>query len=228
MEEVSAVPILRGKALKESLAEAEFVTAPRLLKEAPAKIIVWFAIAACLVPLSYALYTNHIWEDFFITFRQSQNLVEGKGLVYNAGERVHGFTSPIGVLLPALCYSITGRSSYLAALWLFRIISIAAFAGSAVLCLKSLLATPGTRVAATWFLAAAYVFDVKAVAYSTNGMETAFMLLFLSWGLYLLAKGNAGSWLARGGCWAGLMWTRPDGCVYIAALGLAEVLFYRG
>ena len=51
------------------------------------------------VPTAYTLYTNHIWEDFFITFRHSQNLCEGKGLVYNEGERVHGFTSPLGVLL---------------------------------------------------------------------------------------------------------------------------------
>src|SRR5579871_1010837 len=51
-----------------------------------------FAVMACLVPLGYAAYTGHIWEDYFITFRYSQNLVEGQGLVYNPGERVHGFT----------------------------------------------------------------------------------------------------------------------------------------
>jgi hypothetical protein len=63
-----------------------------------------FAVVAVLVPLLYALYTGHIWEDYFITFRHSQNLCEGHGLVYRPGERVHGFTSPLGTLLPALCY----------------------------------------------------------------------------------------------------------------------------
>ena len=60
-----------------------------------------FAVAAALSPLGYALYTDHIWEDFFITFRHSENLARGDGLVYQPGERVHGFTSPLGVLLPA-------------------------------------------------------------------------------------------------------------------------------
>ena len=35
------------------------------------------AVAAVLVPLAYVLYTGHIWEDYFITFRCSRNLVEG-------------------------------------------------------------------------------------------------------------------------------------------------------
>ena len=34
--------------------------------------------------------------------------------------------------------------------------------------------------------------------------------------------------VARGICWAALMWTRPDGCVAIAALGLAGLAFYPG
>src|SRR5437763_1345346 len=80
------------------------------------------------VALGYALYTQQAWEDFFITFRHSCNLCEGNGLVYNPGERVHGFTSPLGVLLPALCYLVTGKTSWLGALWLFRVVSIAAFA----------------------------------------------------------------------------------------------------
>src|SRR5437870_2754322 len=93
---------------------------------------------AAAVPLAYALYTHHAWEDYFITFRHSQNLCAGKGLVYTEGERVHGFTSPLGVLLPALGYALTRNSSYLGALWIFRLISIAAFAGGAWLLLRSL------------------------------------------------------------------------------------------
>src|SRR5437868_3644445 len=82
-----------------------------------------FILAAALVPLAYAWYTNHIWEDFFITFRHSQNLCEGHGLVYQPGERVHGFTSPLGTLVPAFCHTFTGQVSYLRALWLFRVLS---------------------------------------------------------------------------------------------------------
>jgi hypothetical protein len=56
-------------------------------------------------------------------------------------------------------------------------------------------------------------------------METAFMLLFLAWAIYLLSLSDPTRWIARGLCWAGLMWSRPDGCVYIVALVVAELLF---
>src|ERR1700691_4148349 len=50
------------------------------------------ALAASLVLFGAAvkLYTGHVWEDFLITFRFSENLVLGNGLVYQPGERVCG------------------------------------------------------------------------------------------------------------------------------------------
>ena len=96
-----------------------------------------FVLLAMLVLFGYAFYTGHVWEDFLITFRHSQNLCEGNGLVYRPGERVHGFTSPLGTLLPALCHLATGQRSYLAALWLFRVMSALAFVGAGLLLLRA-------------------------------------------------------------------------------------------
>ena len=67
----------------------------------------WFSprsvfIAALLLALGYALATDRVWEDYYITWKSSKNLAEGNGLVFHPGERVHTFTSPLGVLLPAL------------------------------------------------------------------------------------------------------------------------------
>src|SRR4249920_1270831 len=38
---------------------------------------------------------GHSWvnDDAFISFRYAKNLVEGRGLVYNTGERVEGYTN---------------------------------------------------------------------------------------------------------------------------------------
>jgi hypothetical protein len=179
-----------------------------------------------MVALAYTLYSSHVWEDYFITFRFSQNLVHGKGLVFNEDERVHGFTSPLGVLLPALFYAAIGRESYEPALWLFRAVSILAYAGAAWLVFARLRKS-GTFEACTWLFLLLYLADVKSAAFTTNGMETGFMLLFVAWAIYLLGEPD-GSWLARGLSWAGLMWTRPDGCIYIAVLCLAQILFGRG
>ena len=41
-------------------------------------------------------------DDAFISFRYAQNLVEGKGLVYNAGEKVEGYSNFLWTMLVAL------------------------------------------------------------------------------------------------------------------------------
>lgn len=184
-----------------------------------------FVLAACLLCLGYFLYTDQTWEDSLITLRHSENLVKGEGLTYNPGARVHGFTSPINVLLLALCHLLTGQSSYGATFWLYRLLSIPAFAVSGVLLLKAIKETPPRWIPAAWFLAIVYLFDVKTVAFSTNGMETAFMLGFVAWAVYLLSRAEPDQWLLRGLCWGGLMWSRPDGFVYIAGFALAEWWF---
>src|SRR4051812_903699 len=76
-------------------------------------------LAACLVCFGYTFYTNQTWEDSLITLRHGENLLKGEGLTYNPGTRVHGFTSPVNVLLLTLCHFLTGQRSYEATLWLY-------------------------------------------------------------------------------------------------------------
>jgi MFS family permease len=195
-----------------------------LTKDSRHRFIIISVLIFTLTPLFYVLYTHQVWEDFFITFRHSQNLIDGHGLVYNIGERVHGFTSPLGVLLPALCYLVTGKSSYLASLWLFRIISILAFAASAIFLLLSLLNKQKGLVPVI-LLSMFYLFETKSVVFSTNGMETAFMLFFLMGFIFLSSKNLAENWILAGVFWGGLMWTRPDSIIYIISLSLAQLVF---
>jgi hypothetical protein len=187
-----------------------------------------FAVASVVVLLAYTFVTKHIWEDFFITFRCSENLVDGNGLVYEVGKRIHAFTSPLGVLLPAFCHWATGERSYLTALWCFRVLfCVPAFAGAGIMAMRLLAKAFGEK----WrlpcvFLALFLLADVKAVAFSMNGMETALMLFFLAWALNGLLEGDGRfGWLSVGAAWSGLMWTRPDSCVYIAAVGVALLIF---
>ncbi|MBM3856168.1 MAG: hypothetical protein FJ399_23920, partial [Verrucomicrobia bacterium] len=94
----------------------------------------WTALVlAALLPLAFAAFTQHAWEDYFITLRSSRHLVDGHGLVFNPGERVHTFTSPLGVLVPALCTALAGPDREATALWIFRLINAAFLAGAAAL-----------------------------------------------------------------------------------------------
>lgn len=185
-------------------------------------------IAAGTVALLFSLYTSHTWEDYFITYRSSHNLATGHGLVYNHGDRLHTFTSPIGVLLPAAASLLTGNTSDAAALWVFRGFSIVAFAGAATL----LFATT-TRLRYPLIAACALVgwlsTDAKSVDFSINGMETGFLLLFFAysfWALFAPVSRSARMW-HLGAAWIGLMWTRPDSFIYIGLFFGALVVFNR-
>ena len=105
----------------------------------------------------------------------------------NPGERVHTFTSPLGVLLPALASLMTGNSSDYGALWLFRIMSISAYAGAGVL-LWRLMRGLFTAIYPALFLVLLLATDAKSVDTATNGMESAFVLLFMAWNLWALLR----------------------------------------
>lgn len=176
--------------------------------------------------LLFAVFTQHAWEDYYITYRASKNLATGHGLVFNVGERLHTFTSPIGVLLPALASLLTLNTSDSAALWIFRLFSCAAFGTAAALMFVTVRrSAPATRVGA--ILAIAWICtDSKSVDFTINGMETGFMLMFLCYAVWAhFAQSGPRRWLHLGLAWAGMMWTRPDSFIYIALLATGAWLF---
>jgi len=74
----------------------------------------------------YALFAYKVdMDDFFITMRYAQNLANGKGWVFNEGERVLGTTSPLLTVLIAL-FSLFGCP----ALFAVRIICALALFGT--------------------------------------------------------------------------------------------------
>ena len=61
-----------------------------------------FFLCLVLLLLGHAFYFNYISDDAFITFRYADNFIRGKGLVYNAGERVEGYTNFLWLILLSL------------------------------------------------------------------------------------------------------------------------------
>jgi len=66
----------------------------------------WLSVMVIVLVFLLGLYDSisKSWtgDDALISFRYAQNLVEGKGLVYNAGERVEGYSNFLWTLLVAL------------------------------------------------------------------------------------------------------------------------------
>jgi len=179
----------------------------------------WLLILlAGMAPAVFALATDNIWEDFFITYRSSLNLVHGHGLVFEVGRRLHTFTSPLGVLLPAGISWLLGTDDPLRVMDLFRICSCLALAGAWALAAPRMAGA----AAATAIAAALWLFDPKLAAYATNGMETGILVFFvILWWRALLDSRTGLAGLALGG----LMWTRPDGFIYAGAIAAGIWLF---
>jgi hypothetical protein len=194
----------------------------------PERKVRWLLfVGVFALALSFAAYTQHAWEDYYITYRVSKNLATGHGLVYTVGERVHAFTSPLNVLVPAALSILTGNTSDQLVLWLFRVLSSALLAGAAVLLYESARNNHLGRLA-TAVLIGMFAFDAKIVDFSINGQEIAFMMIFLALALHALTVRSDWTVLKLGLAGAGLMWTRPDGFIYFGALGAGFLLFNAG
>jgi len=188
----------------------------------------WLIFAGVFaIALGFAVFTQHAWEDYYITYRVSKNLATGHGLVYTVGERVHAFTSPFNVLVPAALSVVTGNRSDELVLWLFRVLSSALLAGAAVLLFESARRNSLGRLAMA-VLIGMFALDAKIVDFSINGQEIAFMMFFLALALHALTVPSDRTMLKLGLAGAGLMWTRPDGFVYLSALGIGFLLFNAG
>lgn len=182
-------------------------------------------LLAMVIAIGWTAFTHHVWEDYYITFRASKNLATGHGLTFTEGERVHSFTSPLGVLLPAAASFITGNASDGAALGVFRFLAILALAGAVSLVVALARRGDGAGSMAAGLTAALLLTDAKILDFTINGMETPFLLLFMAWTLWALAADPPRAWVHLGLAWAGLMWTRPDAFVYIGGLAGAALIF---
>jgi hypothetical protein len=181
-------------------------------------------IVVFLLCVSFALYTNHAWEDWYITYRASKNLAMGNGLVYTPGERLHTFTSPLGALIPAFIAFVTSNSSDDLVLWLYRMFCCCLHALSALVLLRFAQHTEIYRISAA-FMVGLFAVDARIVDFSINGMETALMMFFLAYSIYVLSLTPRNFIWQLGLAWAGLMWTRPDSFVYIGGLAFGFLLF---
>jgi len=107
-----------------------------------------YLIVACLILLAHqAFYYRALGfdaiDDAYISFRYAQNLVAGQGLVFNAGERVEGYTNFLWTIIVAIFMRLgfeptpvavgLGAVFSVATLWLvYRFLKLTSLGGSAV------------------------------------------------------------------------------------------------
>ena len=179
-----------------------------------AAAVVWGVSAAC----------RDAWtcDDAYIVFRYAKNLVDGFGLVFNAGERVEGFTDLLWVLwtTPAFLLGIAPETWTNA--W-----GIVFYGGTIALLgfehfrLVRLVASPAWAVLPVAALAAAAHGDWNA--WATSGLETSAFTFFLVAGYVVLVGPLSTVRLAAVGLLFGLATLlRPDeSCRYSSEASLS-------
>ncbi len=163
------------------------------------------AIPAVAIFCFLALKLNFIQDDAYISYRYVQNFLDGRGLVYNAGERVEGFTN-FGWVIYLCMWGSLG-------LKYITISKITGFAlGGLFVFLTYLIGLEVFGQKGKWFaLVATYLVGAnQSVAYwSPAGLETAAFAVAVA--LCLLW------WLRKSRLliWAMVMavWFRPEGAV---------------
>jgi hypothetical protein len=158
-----------------------------------------------------------IIDDAYITFRYTQNLLAGHGLVYNPGEAVLGTTTPAFALLLAGVSPIPG----LAGVTLPQIAVILNALLDGVNC--ALLVLLGRRL--TWGLAGALAALAWAIApwsvtFAIGGMETSLFVACMLATFYF----HSGERPVRAALFGALsLLTRPDALLFLAPLAIERI-----
>ncbi len=146
----------------------------------------WGAFATAIGLYLLALWnTAWVCDDAYISFRVSDNLVNGYGLRWNVIERVQVFTNPLWTLLNAAVYAVT-REGFYTWLGVSATVSLAAY----VIVLRQATSAAALMLAGVWL-----VFSRAFVDFSTSGLENPMTHLLVLVFLLLYLRGSAPVWL---------------------------------
>ncbi len=170
------------------------------------------AVFALIIGMACAVRLAWVCDDAFVSFRYADNLTHGLGLVYNAGERVEGYSNFLWTLGIAMGMRLGVDPEQ----WTVVCGVLFYAATIAVLCaLRRPTAEGQSRVALGLPLAgllAAVHRDWNVFA--TSGLETSCFTFFVTLAYALAVAPTAPAWMA-GLALALAALTRPDGIVFL-------------
>ncbi len=179
-----------------------------------------YLLLACTV---YSVFAETV-DDPYITFRYAANLLAGHGPVFNIGERVEGFTSPLHLLLSTLLLNIAPSVDIL---FKAKCASIV-FAFVMLAQTGTLARRSGLHLREVLLAQALLALNINFALAAVNALETT-MYGSLLLGSLLLFQGEC----RRGqGIWSGLLLVaalqaRPEAFLTVAMLLLVRVFWMR-
>ena len=183
-------------------------------------ILPWLALLVWLSATAWFL-----CDDAFISFRYARNLLEGRGLVFNPGEYVEGYTNFLWVLELAALWGLLGVPPEQAAPWLSVACTVGTLAALGLWCAR--LPMLRRRRLAAWMafglLCSSATF---AVWTSGGGLETRQFTLFIVVAVVCLSLWRSERWgLAAASLSLALAaGTRPEGLMTgLVCIGWAAI-----
>ena len=173
----------------------------------------WVALIALHV--LHVLRYDFVSDDAFISLRYAANLLAGHGLVFNPGERVEGFTSPLWTLLLA-GFGACGFDLLEAARAFGLLCSVLALPTTYWLARQCGAARP-TALIAPALLAC----NGSFACWAASGMETP---LFVGLIAAAFATALAGGYWTSASLAAAAALARPEGLLVLFVLGLYQLL----
>lgn len=188
--------------------------------------LVFLCVAVALVAHARD-YLPFFADDGFISLRYAERLLEGRGLTWNDGERVEGYSNLSWVLGCALL-GMLGLDLVEGARLLGQVSGVAAVA-ALVVCHRprtGALREALPSLASGLMVALSGSFAVWAV----GGLEQPLFAACLAWGTCLVTIGvgsparGSRLWILSSLPFALLCWTRPDGPLLVVLVGLGLIL----
>lgn len=159
-------------------------------------------------------------DDAYITYRYVENYLHGHGLVFNAGERIEGYTN-FGWLVYLLLWGAVGVN--------YLVVSKATgiFFGAAVVFVTYLLAFHETGERKHWYVlipTALVAFNLSLAYWAQAGLETAAFVFIAGFSLYLFIRR---SWMLIAALTFAVM-IRPEGALLAGLYLVIEAILERG
>jgi arabinofuranosyltransferase len=175
-------------------------------------------LIAGLAAAHILVFAGSLIDDAYIFFRYADHLLAGLGPVFNPGERVEGFTSPLWLLL--LTVARGAGLQYAMSVTVFGLLA-AVLTLIPVYLLARQAAPPVAALVAPLLLA----LHPGQAMWAVHGLETALFILLLTSGW--AAATVAGAPLAAGLLLGAAFWARPEAVLAVAVLAAARLLSGR-
>ena len=155
----------------------------------PGPVHDWGAAVFMGLALSYGVaahLTNQSYpeDDGFITYRYVENLLAGRGLVYNVGQHVFGASNPLYLFWLALLKSVAGKVPIPDLAVRMNFIPYVVAGLGMLFLLRSLIRSPWLAA----LLAGLFVMRGTLLVESVGGMESLMFVACVTWGMWGLTR----------------------------------------